>query len=346
MAKRIRLSDDDGTTWYTLPGNTGSMSSEAGELDDTVFGQDFSSTFPGLIGWTMEANGLFKGYAGYATTIKKVGVSTVMTDEAMSLVSGKTYQITASTKRLMNRAIATTFEDGGVAILASNIESVDWLFGRVTFISSYTPAGAVTVTGEYFPTVSVGCANSFTLTQTSNAVDNTCMETARANDGHRTFEYGLKTVSLDIEGIYKASNGFRQLLIDRSEVVIEIDLAGNGLNVARGFFRAASTGQDGDVGDLESENITFNLSVPDPDTLTTYPFAWLIDTTSTMSTALKKAIAAWQDNDEIDAQYLPDGTNGVEGNVIITDLSLAGGLEAMNTFTVTMQGSGELVAVP
>jgi hypothetical protein len=346
MAKRIRLSDDDGANWYTLPGNTGSMSSEAGELDDTVFGQDFSSAFPGLIGWTMEANGLFKGYAGYTTTIKKVGASTVMTAEPMTLVSGKTYQITAPTKRIMNRAVATTVLGNAIAIPASNILSIDWLLGRVTFIASYTPTAPITITGAYFPTVTVGCANSFTLTQTANAVDNTCMDTARANSGHRTFEYGLKTVSLDLEGIYKTSNGFRQMLIDRAEVIIEIDLANNGLNLARGFFRAASTGQDGDVGDLESENITFNLSVPDPDTLTAYPFVWAIDPTSTMSTALKKAITAWQTNDEIDAQYLPDGTNGVKGDVIITDLSLAGGLEAMNTFTITMQGTGALSAVP
>ena len=345
MAKRVRISADDGTAWYTLPGNTAEMSNEAGELDDTIFGQDFSSTFPGLIGWTINANGLFKGYAGYVTTIKKAGTSTVMTAEPMSLVAGKTYQITAATKRMMNRAVTTSVLDNAVAVAVSNIQNIDWLFGRVTFVPGYTPTGPITLTGAYFPTAAVGCANSFTLTQTANAIDNTCMDTAQVNDGHRTFEYGLKTVSLDLEGIFKTSNGFRDLVISRSEVIIEIDLAGDGKNVARGFFRAANTNQSGDVGDLEQETITFNLSVPDSDVAVAYPFSWLIASDSTMSQALRIAIAAWQSADEIDVQYLPDGVTGVEGDAIITDLSLAGGLEAMNEFTINFQGSGELASV-
>ncbi len=345
MAKRVRLSDDAGTTWYTLPGNTAEMSNEAGEMDDTIFGQDFSSTFPGLIGWTINSNGLFKGYAGYVTTIKKIGSSTAMVAEAMSLVSGLTYQVTASTKRIMNRGVATTVLDNAVAVDVDDILNIDWLFGRVTFVPGYTVTGPITITGAYFPTAAVGCANGFTLTQTANAVDNTCMDTAQTNDGHRTFEYGLKTVSLDLNGIYKVANGFRDLVVARSELIIEIDLAGDAKNLARGFFRAANTNQSGDVGDLEQETITFNLSVPDMDVAVAYPFGWLIDVTSTMSTSLKKAIAAWTAADEIDVQYLPDGTTGVEGTAIITDLSLAGGLEVMNEFTVNFQGSGELATV-
>lgn len=347
-AKRVRVSDDAGANWYTLPGNTGSLSNEAGELDDTIFGQDFASSFPGLIASEINANGLFKGYAGYVTTIKKIGTSTAMTSEPMSLVSGKTYQITAPTKRIMNRAVATTVYGNGVAISAANIESIDWLFGRVTFIPSYTPSAPITITGAYLPTVQVGCTNSFTLTQTANPIQNTCMETAQTNGGRHTYEYGLKNVSLELQGIYKAANGFKALVEARTEVIIEIDLAANGLNLARGFFRAAAQDQSGDVGDLEQETINFNLSVPDdPTGIIPYPFAWLIDSTSTMSTALKKVISAWQNSELIGVQYLPDGTNGWEAaETVVSDITLTGGLESMNEFAANFQISGALVAEP
>lgn len=347
MAKRIRVSEN-GTDFYTLPGNAGEAQFEAGEMEDTIFGQDFSSTFPGLVGSSISSNGLFKGYAGYMTTIKKVGTSTALTDEPMSLVSGKTFQVTDATKRVLNRAVAIVVEDGGTPVAASNIESVDYLFGTVTFTSGYTVGGTITIaSGSYLPLASVGCANSFTLTQQANANDNTCMETARQNDGYRTFEGGLKTVNLELQGIFKASNGFRALVQAREELIIEIDLAGDGKNMARGFFRASTTGQSGNVGDLENESITFNLSVPQDDAgIIPYPFAWKIATDSTLATALQICLDAWAANDLIDVQYLHDGTNGFEAEGLITDLSLAGGLEQMNEFTVNFQLSGAPSDVP
>lgn len=343
MAKRIRLSDDDGANWYTLPGSSGELSSEAGELDDTVFGQNFSSTFPGINGWTINANARYKGYAGYQAKILKTGTSTTMTTEPMSLVSGKTYQVTDAAKRLFDRSHATfnVFDDG--VNKNAEVESIDHLFGRVTFKSSYTPTTPITITTNYLPLAEVGCANEYTLTQTANAIDNTCMDTAQANGGNRTFEYGLKTVQLELNGIYKSANNFRTLLAARSELVIQINPDGAGKAVARGFFRAVSTGQSGDVGDLEQETITFNLSVPDQDNVQT-PFKWLIASDALLNVSVQKAIAAWEDDELIKVAYLPDGTDGVMGDAVITDLTLTGGLESMNEFTVNFQGSDALEA--
>lgn len=348
MAKRIRVSDDSGVNYYTLPGNTGSVSDEAGEIDDTIFGQDFGSTQTGLIQWTIEANGLFKGFAGYVATIKKSGTPTAFTDEAMSLVSGKTYKITDATKNIWDRNAAVTFEDAGTPIAAADIEQINYLYGTVTFVGTYVPTGAITAaTGSYLPTTTLGCANGFTLTQTANANDNTCMDTAKANDGMHTYEYGLKTVSLDLNGIYKAANGLRALLLSRAELIIEVNPDGNGKTVARGFFKPINRGQSGDVGDIEQETSTFNLSVPDdPESLMPYPFGWQIAADSTLSIAVQKCLTAWENKELVLVQYLADGTNGFEGDAVITDLSLAGGLEVMNEFTVNFQGSDTTTAVP
>lgn len=345
MAKTVRVSDDGGSNWYTLPGNQGELTHEANEIEDTIFGQSFESRFPGIINWTVDANGLYKGYAGYVAKILKSGTPTSMTGEAMSLVSGKTYQVTASTKRTFDKDSSITVLDNASPVSANDIESIDHLFGRVTFTSGYTPTTPITVTANYLPLTQLGKGKSFTLTQTANAIDTTDFATAQGNSGLRTHDYGLKSVSLELGGIFDGASGLVALLKARSELIIEINPDGASLSVARGYFRPISESQAGDVGELEEETTTFSLSVPDNESVLR-PFAWLHATNTTLNTAMQKCLDAWANEDLIDVQYLHDGTNGFTGEAVITDLSLEGGLEQMNEFTVTFQGSGATTAVP
>lgn len=345
MVKRIRLSDDN-TTFYTLPGNSGEVSNEAGQLPDTIFGQDFQSNFPGLIGWQIQANGIFKGFAGYQVGLKITGTSTPMTDEATTQEGAtKTYQITDSAKQIIDRGTALVINDNGAPVADSDIEKFDYLFGKVTFAAAYTVTGPVTITGAYLPTTTVAGSRSFTLTQTSEAIDETTIPLAQANDGHRVYDYGLKTVSMDITGVYALSNGFRAALRTRNEFILEVNPDAQGLATARGFFRFTTQSQSGNVGELEEETINLVLSVPDDDKLEA-PFAWDIKATSTLSPAIQKAIAGWQNNTLVNVKYEPETANvGVTGEAVVTDLSLTGGLEAMNEFTVNLQGSGQLEAI-
>lgn len=344
-AKRVQISDDNGSNWYTFPGNTGELTREGQDLNDTIFGQNFESGMTGLFSGALNANGLFKGYAGYMAKLMKSGSTTAFTDEATTLVSGKTYKITAATKNVWDRSVAVVVEDNGVAMNAADIESIDYLFGRVTLDSAYTPTGAITVTGSYFPMTQIAKGRSYDLTQTANAIDNSVFETVQANGGYRTFEAGLKTVKLSISGVYATSNAFEALLAARAECIIEINPDGAGKSMARGWFRPMSMGQSGDVGDLEEGSLDFTLAVPDQEDVVT-PFKWIHDATSTLNTSIKKALAAWEADSVVDVRYLHDGTNGFTGDAIVTDLSLSGGMEAMNEFQVKFAVSGALTAVP
>lgn len=345
MAKTIQVSDDNGSTWYTLPGGTGEISREAGQVNDTIFGQTFRSQEIALINWSIGANALYKGFAGYKATIKKTGTSTAMTDEAMELVSGKRYRITNTAKRIMNRAIATVVEDSGSAVDAANILYINYLFGEVEFVSGYTVNGAITITGEYLAVTTLGKANGFTLTQEADAIQNTDFATAQSNGGYHTHTPGLRTVSLDLDGIFDASAGLDAILLARTEVLIEINPDGNSKSIARGYFKLASDGQSGDVGALEEESASFVLNVPEEDKLE-YPFGWWHASDTTLSTAIQKLLTAWSNEDKIDVQYLYDGTNGYKGDAVITELSLSSGLEDMNEFSVSFAGDGALTDVP
>lgn len=342
MAKRIRVSDDAGVTLYTLPGSQGEMSYEAGDIDDTIFGQSFKSMEVGLINWNISSNAYFKGFAGYVADLKKVsGASTLATAGPMTLVSGKTYQINDTGKRIIDRLTAPIVLDNAIAVAAANIESIDYLYGRVTFVSSYTPTTPITMTYKWFATAVIAKGRSFTLTQTAEAVQTSVFETVQANGGHHTFQPGLKTVSLEISGVFDAANDFQDFIKNRAEVIIEINPDGSNQSICRGFFKAMTENQSGNVGDLEEETISFTLQVPPVDNMQ-YPFAWA-HTSTTLSTGVQKLLTAWQNDTELLVQYLPYGTlltGGKSGQVIVTEVSLSGGMEAMNEFAVTLQGTG------
>lgn len=353
-AKKIRISSDVGVTWNELPGSQGSFDNEAEGVDDTILGQTFSSTDIGLTGWSVSSDGIFKGFSGYLAELKQVGTATAFTAEAMSVVSGKTYAIDDATKEIWDRSEVTMdILDNAVSVAAADIESIDYLFGRVTFVDTYTPTTPITATGKFFPTSAIGCTNSYNLTMSADAIDTSCFSTAQANGGIRTFQPGLRTVALELTGIFDATDNFKDVLLNRTEIIIEIDPAGDGSSIARGFFKLSTTSQSGAVGALEEETLNWVLTVPD-ETINApveLPFNWR-HTNTTLNQSIQDAITSWLDElDTTMVSYLPTGVegasplDGIEGAVIFTDISLSGGLSNMNTFTMEMMGTGAYTEV-
>ena len=346
-AKTIRVSDDD-VTYYTLPGNSGEMTDDMGQIVDTIFGQTFESNQPGLVGWSINANALYKGFAGYVASLKKIsGAPTSTTGEACSLLTGKRYQIDDASKQIWDRTGTIVVYDNAVDHTA-DVVLIDYLNGIVEFDSGYTVTGSVTVDVDYYTMATVAKGRSFTLTQQTAAIDDTDFETAQANSGHRTFEAaGLRTLALEIAGVYDATNTFRTELLTRGEFIIEIAPGGSTLTeaYARGFFKYTGRSQSGDVGALEEETINFNCSVPVDDLLET-PFKWVFPGTATISPGLQKIMEAWQNQTNLYVRYLPDGAAGWEGQAVVSEASISGGLEVMNEFTVSLQGDGQASAYP
>lgn len=343
MTKTIQVSDDNGSNWYTLPGGSGSKSAEAGQINDTIFGQSFQSNEAGLITWGIEGQAYYKGFAGYKCDLKKMGSATAFTTEAMTLVSGKRYRINDATKSLWNRSVAVTVFDNAVDHTA-DVQYINYLFGEVVFDASYTVTGPVTVTGSYFPTAVLGQAQSYTLTMTAAEIDVTTFATAQSNGGFKSYNPGLRTVSLDVEGVYALASGFAAALVNRDEWMIEINPDGNNKSRARGFFRLVTDNQDGDVGALEQESVSFALNVPDPNANVEIPFQWQHANDTTLSTAVRKILDAWQNETKLEARYSADGTTGDTGDVMVSECSMSGNLDGMNEFAVTLRGDGAMTA--
>lgn len=352
MAKTIKVSDDSFSTLFLLPGGTGELTADGAVIDDTIFGQTFQSGESGIISLGISANALYKGFAGYVLDIKKQGTSTTMTTEAMTLVAGKTYRIDDAVKEIWDRTVALTIFDNAVDKTAE-VLNVDILFGQVTFKSSYSVTGPVTISGKYLPTVVAGKANSITLTQTAEVIDTTDFPTAQSNGGYKTVDPGLRSVSIQTDNIYDLSSGFLGNLTDRDELILEVNPDGNNKSRARGIFRATAHGQSGDVGQLEDETVTFNLNVPvnaigtgPIDLPIATPFVWDHAADTTLSVAIQKVLTAWQDETKLGVEYLSDGTNGSRITAVVTDVSLTSGLDAMNEFAAEFAADGAATAVP
>lgn len=75
------------------------------------------------------------------------GSGTAMTGQATTSLGGGVYQITLSTRRAINPNASLTVLDGVTAVPPSRYQ-VAYGTGKIVF-AGYTPAGAVTVTGEF-----------------------------------------------------------------------------------------------------------------------------------------------------------------------------------------------------
>lgn len=346
MAKELYIKENGGSTYYMLPGSSGEFSVEAETIEDTIFGQTFNSNESGLITWTLNGNAVYKGQAGYTTTIKKQGTTTATTGEAMSVESGQIYKVDAATKEIWDRSATITVYDG-TSDVTSEVEWYDYLFGRVKFDDTYTVVGAITADFSYFPTSALGKSNSFSLTMTADTIDTSDFGTVQGNSGYRTYDPGLRTVSIDLSGIYDSTAALKDEVTGRNELIIEVDLGAYGKSVARGFFKALTQSQSGDVGALEEESVTFELTVPYAADGSIYrPFGWYHATDTTLSQAIQIALTEFENETKPDLKYLYDGTNGWEGTVVLTDVSLETGLDSLNSFTINGQGTGAFTAVP
>ena len=350
-AKSVQVSTDN-ITFLTLPGSSGSFAEDADSLEDTIFGQQYSSAETGLISLTSDANSRWKGFAGYVTQLKSAGTPTAFTAEAMSVVTGQVYSIDDATKNVWDRNTAVTIFDG-VTDVTAEVVDINYLFGQITFDPAYTVVGVITADGSSQALAAFGKAKTVDLTQSAEAVDTSDLTecglvAVGGNGGFRTYRPGLKTVGLSLGGFFEQTNGFKDLLEARSEIIVEIgpdgslDLSNNANAVARGYFKPMSTSQSGDVGGDESEDVSFELSVPYNASISITPFQWAVNADSTIPSAIALVLTAWQAGDSIFVKYVsPDPSTEVSTSAaVITDLSLSTGVDSMAEFSLSFQLTG------
>lgn len=342
-AKLVRTSRD-GVTWNTMPGNDASIDADGTELDNTIFGSDFSSSLTGIIEHNLSANAMFRNSAGFEARLRRIDVdsATAFTDEETSEVEGW-YVIDDREKSIWDNGFEIEVDDAGTAVDADDIAQVDYLNGRVRFRSDYTVTGPVTFTGEFLTADVFGCANSMDISQSMETIETGCFETVGENGGFQLYEGTLRSASVDIERFYRESTNFLQILLDREDILLEMDLDNTGTSVARGYFKVLTDGLTGGVGGDETESVSFALSVPE----NSVPFSWYFGEETQAPAGLRDVIWAWETKSPLYIEYYPRGidSRGVQGQYIITDTSISVAVDTMAEASVTGQGTGPLIPI-
>lgn len=328
-----------------LPGNTADFNAEQGSGDDTIFGASYTSTQTTLTSWTVSANALYRGFAGYNTVIKKSGTPVPFTDEAMSEeeLYSQTYIVDDQTTVPWDWKDDVTVYDNDVEVSSDDIASIDTNFGRVTFVDDYTVTGPITVDASTVPMTAFGNASSFDLTQNSDTTETTSFEIAQDNGGYSTFRPTLRTVSLSLTAFYRADNDFTDLLQSREDFVVEINPDGNEESVARGIFRVSSEGNSGDVGGDEETSVELVLAVPEG----RVPFSWKHSSNTTMPEGLRIVLDAFENQDNLEVEYLPEGLGnpGKSGEVVLTDASMNSEVDGIVEAAFEGQGTGDFTEI-
>jgi len=190
---------------------------------------------------------------------------------------------------------------------------------------------------------------SFSLTQTQTTIDQSTYDDAQANGGWRSYNAGLKTVSLSVGNVYAITAGWQAILNTGGIIYIkgDVNIGAAGATVFRGMFMLSQRAQSGNQGDLEAETLTLPLYVAPGNTLA-FPWQWYVTSSSTLNTAIQMGIQAYLNNSPLYIQYLPNGIvqgDGQTGQVIITESSMANAIDGINTFTFTFQGTEAPTAV-
>lgn len=196
--------------------------------------------------------------AGYKAVVERVGSSTAFSDEAMSATSvTNQYQIDDATKRIWDRTVTPTFYEDSSEIPASDVDEIDYVFGKVTFATS--KSGSISVDGNHLPRQAIVGANAYTLEHAGDTLDDTDYDAAQSNGAFRTRMYGLRDVTASIERFYKLDKHFDDAIKDQEVVVLSIRPGGSGNDYARGFFVMETNELTGEVSSLENQSLNLQL---------------------------------------------------------------------------------------
>lgn len=208
------------------------------------------------------AAGYVAAHAG--VLVKLDGTPVALAAEPMSLVSGKTYRVTALAKRCFDPSVALEIRDNGVAVGAANIEAIDYMNGLVIFAAAYTPTGPITVqSGSYIPFVTIGTVKSFDFQTMKDMLDKSVFGDAakRYANGLGDFKGSLGAWSFLDENIGVGT--LEAALAGGTVRTISVEITQDGVTLANGglLFRGpvmlASADTSAGVADLVETSTSF-----------------------------------------------------------------------------------------
>jgi hypothetical protein len=175
--------------------------------------------------------------AGHTTRLKVSGTAAATTAEAHTFISGKTYQVTNTARRIIDPSVAWVVKDNGVTVAEANILTRDYLFGRVTFVGGYTVTGPVTGDFSYLPVATIAEVRSISFTISAELQDVTTYDSSGVKqksaalvDASGSFEF-LSNPLADTDTGTAGDQSIHSFLANSTPKLLEVTLGAS-------FFRA------------------------------------------------------------------------------------------------------------
>ena len=206
--------------------------------------------------------------AAYKTLVGITGTAVAVTDAPTTYLGACRFRITDATKRLLDSDTTVSVKfavsaRGNKNALTDSDFDVNYAGGIVTlhgdgFEESVCATLFVFVTGKYIPFTHIGGANNYSLEMSAEVLEDTAFEATAVNGGHRTRRVGLIDVSVSVSSFSPLDKAFVRRLQERQNVVLSI-LVGETERIT-GRFVVESVSLTGEVGGLETEDISFQLN--------------------------------------------------------------------------------------
>lgn len=140
-----------------------------------------------------------------SVAVRVAGTAVAFTNEATTLLTANTvYQITDTTKRILDPSAAITVEvdadgagAGAYVVAAADTYTVDYLFGKITFAADQGASALVRVSGSYLPVHSVAESRSVSINSSRTELEKTVL-----GDTDKSFLLGLKSAEGELEGLF------------------------------------------------------------------------------------------------------------------------------------------------
>lgn len=186
---------------------------------------------------------------GYDVEVLDAVTGITMTAEATTTSDNTTYQIAASTKRIMDLNTDVVVKDGGVA--TTEKYEINFLDGSVTFETSDTRT--ITIDGAYLTPTTIATANSYSYNGTGEALDKTPFHTR-----FKSFEAGLVSGTINLGRFYVADSLFTDAILDGKIKIIKINFDDTDSILAYGVM--TSNGVDSTPSGLVGETATYQIT--------------------------------------------------------------------------------------
>lgn len=338
--KLVALSRDNSPASYiNVPTGDASLTITADSIDNTVYGSGFSSAINGLKSWESGFTVKMRKSAGFRTSVKRPISSTPVTKLPLSPIGGGVWSATVNSQSLWDSGKSISVFVSGAKVHNDNLKYISPLEGKVFFADHYTPSGLVTVDANILTLEEVGCVESVSLSVDSDIINMSCFKSSKSGF-HRNIK-GLKKVKLDMKGFHSTGD---TVLHDNDDVMIEVDVEGNGNTLVRGNYRLMSIGLSGDVGGVQDSDVTLSLNVKEG----VLPFAVTYNSDSKLPVAMKDVLSSVLGSGDLHIRYMPYGYSRdvFQGEVIVNSVVFTSSVTDLCNWDVALVGEGVLKQIP